>query len=320
LSLRSRLAAVTGGRALPRLAHLAVKDASETQYLRALQRFVEALDASGSVVRDASAVDRFAAEVIAIWALDDNEGIHWGNLLEASLLHFVPEIKGDLPLLSRSLKGWRKHQPERQRAPLSRTCVGALAHWMCEYGHFEPAIITILSYDALLREQDWTRLRRDDITDDGKDVALQLGSFARGEPCKTGYDQGVTILNDAARLFARAARDARAPGELVFYTTEDDYRHIFKQAVQSLRLPQPENGLEWVPHCLRHGGASEFHRLQGARAQDIKLRGRWDKDKSVARYTKVHQLVALDSKLSAAVKLRSTRFWASPQMCFKHTK
>jgi len=175
----------------------------------------------------------------------------------------------------------------------------------------------VLSFDALLREQDWTRLQRDDIADDGDNIALSLGVLARNESCKTGHNQGVVLLREAARLCAKALLAARPSGAKAFVLSEEGYVTLFHSAVADLQLPRPDNGLDWVPHCLRHGGASEFHRIFKASALDIKLRGRWESDKAVARYTKSHQLVALDARLSDEVHARAARFWADPSSRFR---
>jgi hypothetical protein len=236
--------------------------------------------------------------------------------LEAAILHYVPEMHRRNPLLNRSLKGWKKVNPDRERDGLTETAVGAMAEWFCSQGQYEAAAITVITFDAFLRDQDWVRLRACDISDDGEHVALSLGVFSRGEKCKTGHAQGVILMRKAAMQCARAVRATRAPESKAFTTSEGEYRTLFHEATIALNFPRPDNGLDWVPHCLRHGGASEFHRIYKASAGDIQLRGRWDHIKSVKRYSKAHKLVALDAALSADVKERGSRFWENPAVCF----
>jgi hypothetical protein len=308
--LRARLHKVTGGRPLPPIDLEAVAEKTAAGYELALRRFVADV---GPVVWEAftaADLDWWATTVASRWA--DTAGVQQGVNLQSALLHFLPEVKGSLPLLSRGIKGWRNRVPERERDGLSETAVGAIADWLCGRGDLEGAALTVIVFDALLRDQDWNRLRTEDISDDGERVALQLGVFSRDERCKTGFEQGVVLLRPAATQIARALRATRHAGQRVFSLTDEQFRTMIRQATMALGIPSMDNGLEWVPHCLRHGGASEFHRKFNAPALDIQLRGRWDHIKSVKRYTKPHKLIALDAALSAECRERAARFWTSP--------
>lgn len=306
--LRARL----GLPPLPLLAAAAVKH--DESYLLALRRFMEFI--AQKPCSTIAELDLLSAECASHLALQVHLGQAAGNTLQAALLHFVPEAQRNLPLLGRSVKGWRRVRPGKQRSPLSTTCTGALAHWFCEQGEVEAACVTVLSFDGLLRDQDWSRLKGRDIAVQARtgEVALSLGV---DEPTKTGYDQGVVLTRNVAKSIARALKAARADDSLVFQVTEGRFRELFAAAVGALALPLPENGLPWVPHCLRHGGASELHRTYGWPIADIKIRGRWTgpSDKSVQRYTKAHQLVSLDAALDGNVRARAAAFWSDPAAC-----
>jgi len=312
--LRQRLPPDLAGaaaRPLPPLAHEAVTEASAEIYTRSIRRLLKEL-LQLPVPQSTADYDWMLSHIVSQWGLGLHERAHVGNTLHSALIHFCPELTDRVPVLERSLQGWRKIDPARQRSPLTRLCVGAIASWFCEHGEPEAAGITVLSYDALFREQDWTRLHGRDIHAQGNDVAITLWK------CKTGDDQGLLLCDPVAKAIALGAKSAAADNEHVFHLSQQEYVDRFHQAVAALSLPAADNGLAWVPHCLRHAGASELHRA-GWSLTDIKLRGRWTGDKSLARYTKAHQLIRLDSRLDAATRARGTAFWSDPAMAFGRT-
>lgn len=254
-------------------------------------------------------------QIASGWALANHQRAHFGEQLGAALHHFVPELPERLPLFKRALQGWRRLDPANQRSPLSKTCTGAIAHWFAEHGEMQAAAATVLSFDGFFREEDWSRLCGRDVSVQGADVAITLGVMSRGEKCKTGYDQGVLLTTDLAKGIAIGLKAQCADTDRLFSLSEDDYRARFHHAVGALDLPPPDNGLPWVPHCLRHGGASEAFRA-GMSVDEIKLRGRWRNDKSVARYTKPHQLLSLDARINDDTRRRGLELWEHPERCF----
>ena len=76
------------------------------------------------------------------------------------------------------------------------------------------------------------------------------------------------------------------------------FAKLFQSALAALQLLV----LEAVPYCLRHSGAS-MDMLAGRRSTpEIKLRGRWKADASMARYAKGGRLAEQWGRLPATVK------------------
>ncbi len=64
----------------------------------------------------------------------------------------------------------------------------------------------------------------------------------------------------------------------LFPFTTAQYRKVFKCICTQLQLSDL-----YVPHSLRHGGATRYH-LLGHTIGDVELRGRWASSKSARRY------------------------------------
>ena len=81
-------------------------------------------------------------------------------------------------------------------------------------------------------------------------------------------------------------------------------RKVFKAVILKLDLPS-----SFVPHSLRHGGATRMH-LQGFSVEDIMLRGRWAASKSARIYIQTGKALLLDLRVSPE-KLVTAAFFAS---------
>jgi len=267
----------------------------------------------GTPVKTPAELDHTAAVVMSEMGLDDEEHAHKGATLLSALLHEMPELQGQLPISRRSLRGWWRHcGGKRERHPMSRRAVGAVAATFALEGRVQELAITVLTFDALLRCEDWRKLRAVDICCDAGEVALRLGVPERGERTKTGTEQGVTLWSRVAKVLAEGLKLA-APfeGARVFTVTEQEFRISLAETLGELGVPPPPGDLEFTPHCLRHAGASVAFQ-EGVPLREIKLRGRWVADSSVRRYTKPHLLVRLDESLPRDTHRLGEVFWDDP--------
>ena len=96
------------------------------------------------------------------------------------------------------------------------------------------------------------------------------------------HDQQVESLLRVLVLSAGAGDDAR-----LLPMSADKYRRVFKRACSDLDLSS-----SYVPHSLRHGGATRWH-LLGHSIEDILLRGRWASTKSARRYVQAGRAMLL---------------------------
>jgi integrase len=147
-------------------------------------------------------------------------------------------------------------------------------------GHFRCAVGVVLAFDCLLRIGELVGLRVEDVADaedarigvDSVDMTLRLRST------KTGPNQWVVVENPVVKTLVRQLVSTSPPDSFLFPFTASVFRNRFKSACSDLNLSPL-----YVPHSLRHGGATRLH-LLGRPMEDILLRGRWASNKSARRY------------------------------------
>jgi integrase len=72
------------------------------------------------------------------------------------------------------------------------------------------------------------------------------------------------------------------------------FRRVFKATCVNLGISE-----RYVPHSLRHGGATRYHHVHGWTIEDVLERGRWASVKSARRYIQsgVAMLMSMDAPL-----------------------
>ena len=214
------------------------------------------------------------------------------------LVKYLPRCSGQLPTAMASLKGWLKLRPSTSYPPLTWELAVVLACHLTSRGHLREGVGVLLSFDCLLRVGELVGLRRCDVADSGD---LRLGSEYRGTALrlrhtKTGPNQWVQVDNSAVRDLLRCAvRSAAKSTDFLFPFTAASYRTKFKAACSELGLSSL-----YVPHSLRHGGATRLH-LLGRSVEDILMRGRWQSTKSARRYIQAGRALLLNARVPQAL-------------------
>ncbi len=90
-------------------------------------------------------------------------------------------------------------------------------------------------------------------------------------------------------------RSSLPPDTLLVDIEAHDYNNAFRTAAQRLGLPRIGQA---VPYQLRHAGASDDMVSGRWRLAEVKLRGRWSSDRSVARYAKGGRIADQISRLA----------------------
>jgi integrase len=151
------------------------------------------------------------------------------------------------------------------------------------------AIATLLAFDCFLRVGELCSLKREDVAD-SKDSRLGVdfkGMALRLRKTKTGPNQWVTVEDEQVMHLLRGVIAKTKPGHSLFPVSTSTYRRLFKSACSDLKLSS-----SYVPHSLRHGGATRQH-LLGKPMEDILLRGRWASTKSARRYIQSGRAILL---------------------------
>jgi integrase len=91
----------------------------------------------------------------------------------------------------------------------------------------------------------------------------------------------------------------RKPKEKLFPFSALAFRRLFKHVCSELGLSS-----SYVPHSLRHGGATFMHRA-GRSIADIRHRGRWAAVKSAEHYIQSGPALLLQTSVPPAISSRA---------------
>jgi integrase len=179
-----------------------------------------------------------------------------------------------------------------------------IAASMARLKHIDAAMATLVAFDCFLRVSEYVAFVIEDLAlpSDSRLGARLTGSRAvlRIRRAKTGTNQSVEIYNqDITALLARfvqrrRSRDrARLDSPLFRLTSEDAYRQVFQHAISCLGIP---SDVRFVPHSLRHGGATHALRM-GSDLATVMQRGRWRSTTSADLYLQQANAVRLSTQI-----------------------
>ena len=141
--------------------------------------------------------------------------------------------------------------------------------------------------DAYARESEILNLRREDVVDNGEEVALFFGRAHRGESAKTGRNQGVRLdFPHSIDIVRQRLVLARSDQTKLFPITSATYQKWWRLAAQKAGSTAP-------PHSCRHTGPSRDLATGYRDMPQVQRRGRWSAEKSVRRYAKTHAWIAV---------------------------
>jgi integrase len=213
-----------------------------------------------------------------------------GRQLHAAVKTHHPQWAPELHDLKRALKGWERARPVVKRPPLVWPLAVAMALFLTQRGYPACGVAVVLGHHAYLRIGELLGARVEDVV---LAHVARMGyrnafAFLNLPKTKAGVMQDVELWDsDVAWLVAVAARAAPAlaahaddPGKArLFPVSEHTFRKRFAAAAAAWGLPPTI-----TPHSLRHGGATDDHVTGRLKAAEIRARGRWQADKSMAHY------------------------------------
>jgi len=96
---------------------------------------------------------------------------------------------------------------------------------------------------------------------------------------KTGKNQWVEILNPSVITLVRSLVKSTKPKNKLFTFSPSTFRRLLHATCADLGLSSL-----YVPHSLRHGGATRYRHVLKWSIEDIMERGRWAASTSARRY------------------------------------
>lgn len=271
----------------------AVDKATLGKYRTAVFSFLRYAVDSGASVWCIEELDELCVEYIEYLYCIKPSNKWKAEYLKCGLHHYYPHIKNKLVLFSRSLDGWRRMLPPKTRTPLTWEIVNVLAVTMVKSGYYAAGVATLLAFHCYLRIGEFTSLRVCDVALSGTRGKAVGGMCLSLKHTKTGDNQFVTVVDPiVVQLVTGLVIHHRNHSDnLVFGLSSVTYRAIFHDACNVNGL----GGYDFVPHCLRHSGATHDHLLQ-VPMKDIIQRGRWRSAKSASTY--IHSCKSLLARLN----------------------
>jgi hypothetical protein len=229
---------------------------------------------------------------------DDGYGRTAAEAAVYGMVFFLPGLKGRLPRCQQALRGWVRVTPAVSHPPMSWELACAVAAVMAaKREHARHAVGVLLSFDCFLRVSELCALLPADVADDGdkRMGALHRGCLLRIGRAKTGTNQTVRVHDPAVRELLMTLVRATPSAHRLFPFTPRDMRAVFHAACASLGL-----SMRYVPHSLRHGGATHWHNNLGRSMEDIMHRGRWVSSKVARLYVQQGPAVWMSMKVPDA--------------------
>ena len=304
---------VSGGANLLHV-HAVTDNTNERFYLPAVAQFLSEARRRKWPLDTFAQRDAALADFLAIMCYEWQVGIQRGRNLFHVFLHVFPEHTELLPEAHRALQSWERLGTEGEGEPIPEEEVWCILLGFLRSGSEQGGLITGVSFDCLMRGQDWSNLRTNHVKVSvdragRRSVALVFGDRTLGEAVKTGSDQGCVVQREWLASWLIRFRDARiAEGHIFMFDLSTEQFRVQFTTMQRLI------GLDAVtPHCLRHAGAAAMLEQDPTALQLVKRRGRWSSDRSLKRYTKTHILVALRGNLPPALLTLGQLFIANPE-------
>jgi len=238
------------------------------------------------------------------------EGLSISDLqkLMAAVIYFRVDLdlsQASFPRLRQASKGWAKLVPAQTRMPIPWIAVTLVCNHLIASSEWEAAATTVLTFMAYLRPSDVLSLRVCDVVPPPPSAShsrhpwsLILHPSEQLFPSKTGlFDEAILLdspLFPWTADFLTAWTRGRPALERLVRIDYSDWSRAFLKAALAVGL-----SVLGPPtlYALRHGGASHeaLHRVRPL--AEIKKRGRWHTDASVARYEKGGRVAQAENRI-----------------------
>ena len=248
---------------------LAASLAPETQkkYLTAVSQFVRWARDNEFDAKTPAELDNLLMDYIHELYYDDKSKSQ-ASMTYYAVVCFLPTMKRRLDGSKRCIKGWFREEPSKSHPPLTWHVTLIIALQMARRGYYSMAVGTLLAFDCFLRISELLSLTRSRIADVGdlRVSTIQTNMMIRLRDTKTAPNQWVIVENDDVQLLVRdlmareragpVTRFGKTPDTKLFDFTASKYRYVMHDICSQLGL-----SVSYVPHSLRHGGATHYHHV-----------------------------------------------------------
>ena len=260
------------------------------KYRKAVADFYDWCHAHGENPKNFVDLDEALADYFQ-WLYEQNAGAGKTKAKDAlyGVQLFLPRAQGKLLTASKIAARWSKLAGTQSYPPLTWELTVLIAVQIARHARADLALATLLGFNCLLRVGELMSLRREDVafpTDARMGAEYRVTTLAI-RVAKTGKNQSVVVTDPDVLALLRARVAATPKGALLFQSGASGFRALFKRVCAELGLSE-----KYVPHSLRHGGATRLH-LKGVPLEDIMMRGRWASSKSARTYIQSSRAVLM---------------------------
>jgi len=269
------------------LQDLALAPASLKAYQRSLSGFLlhSHLSPQQLLSEPAVRLDRLLAVYIQHSYDSSSSFTYAAHALHAVIYH-RPDVKAHMFVSRQCLKGWERVKKSTSHPPLTWELTVAIACTLARSGYHGPAVAILVGFDCYLRVGELTRIRLRDVVmpNDARLGRAHTAMAVCLAKTKTGPNQSVSIQNqdvaDILCIWVRHLPSTTASrNPLIFPFSPDYLRRRMRYACVGLNISHTP----YVPHSLRHGGATADFLRTGS-IEQVQFRGRWKSMESLRTY------------------------------------
>jgi len=295
------------------LQDLALAPASLKSYNRSLHTFLlhARLSPQQLLTEPARRIDRLLAVYIQHSYDNASPFTYAAHALHSVLFH-RPDLKARLFVSRQCLKGWERVRKITSHPPLTWELTVAIACTLARSGFHAPAVAMLVAFDCFLRVGELTRIRLHDVVmpHDARMGKAHTGMAVCLARTKTGLNQSVALHRpEVAAVLCDWVRaipsQQRGDNPLIFPFSADHLRRLMRGACVRLGV----GDTPYVPHSLRHGGATADFLLTGS-IERVQFRGRWKSMESVRTYVQTARALLAAQAIPAALNALGTQLSA----------
>ena len=281
-----------------------VAPATDRTYSKAVSEFLTYCDDLSISTTSPDDFDIFLTEYLNhIWESGKGKGKAKNTVY--GIEYLMPHLKSRLLMAHRFLRGLYRLSPPQPWPPLTWDLTCAISIRVMLNGSFRAGVACLLAFHCFLRVGELVAVRPVDVIDSSSStrrVGVHSPHMVLILPrTKTGHNQEVSVLDPfLASLVRQLVRSTPPTGRLFGCASKPAFRHRFKQACADLSLSE-----SFVPHSLRHGGATEAY-LLGRPIEDIQLRGRWKSTMSARHYIQQSRSLLASQHIPLSTRLLSS--------------
>lgn len=217
----------------------------------------------------------------------------------AGIIMYLPRAKWELMTAAKAVRNWNKLAPAESYPPLTKELASLIAVKMLLDGHEAEAVGCVLAFDCLLRVNELASLRVSDVAHgDPRFPSAYKQMVIRLRQAKTGRNQSVVVRDPVVLELVKGWKSQlpKSKDGYLFPFTSDRFRRVLKRTCANLGLSS-----SYVPHSLRHGGATHMYMVEEESIEKIMVYGRWAVLTSCKRYIQAGRALLLTVDVPSSV-------------------